>query len=172
MEEDTLKRQGCGRDSLICMCSGLKEVRETSRSAGLMALLFGRVLAVAEHVFPVSCSSASLPKHRHQRETQALGRAPQRSPTVEPTQRRASTSVPGAAAPRVVPPRVPVVTAMVMLRRFSRCFVVLGSRKNCWCRWRQACSLRRRRRFLRGDRQMAHLKEQLRVFGNILNSFS
>ena len=52
-------------------------------------------------------SSAPLPKPRHQRETQALGRAPQRSPAVEPTQRRASTSGPGVAAPRVVPPRVP-----------------------------------------------------------------
>ena len=138
----------CCRDALICMRSGLKGGGKPPVVPGSWHCR--RVLTVAKHVFLVSCSSRVLgtsPKLRHQRETQALGRAPQRSPAVEPTQRRASTSGPGVAAPRVVPPRVP---AGGMLRRFLRRFVVLGSRRICWCRWRKACSLRRSRRFLRG----------------------
>ena len=113
VDEDTLKRQGCGRDSLICMCSGLKGGGKPPVVPGswhCYVCNLGGCWPSRNTCFRCLAprgSSASLPKLRHQRETQALGRAPQRSPAVKPTQRRASTSVPGAAAPRVVPPRVP-----------------------------------------------------------------
>ena len=119
---NTLKRQGCCRDALICMCSGLKGV---PGSWHCYTCNLGGCWPSRNTCFrclaPRGCS-APLPKPRHQRETEALGRAPQRSPAVVPQRlgwcRHAFR----------------LVAAMVMLRRFSRRFMVLGSRKTCQCR--------------------------------------
>ena len=85
---------------------------------------------------------------RQQRENQALGRALQRSPAVEPTHRRASASgpPPEPAAPRVVPPRVPdaggidAQSVLKTLRGLGLYEDLLGQVA------KKACNLRRPRR--------------------------
>ena len=143
VDEDTLKRQGCGIYSLICLCSGLKGEWETSSGAGLMALLhvqFARVLAVAGHVFPVSCSSRILgfPKPRHQRETQA-----------------------GAAAPRVVPPRVPAGNGNGDAQAVLKMLRGLGLSEELLVQVTTSLQPPPAKKVSSRERQMAHVKEQL-----------
>ena len=112
VDDNTLNRQGCCRGSLICMCSGFQGSGKPPVVPGSwhchtcnLGVCWPSRNTCFRCLVPRG-SSALLPKPRHQRETQALDRAPQRSPAVELTQRRASTSVPGSSAPRVVPPHV------------------------------------------------------------------
>ena len=140
---------------------------ETSSGAGLMALLrvqFGRVLAVANTCFRCLAphgSPASLPKPRHQTETQALGRAPQRPPAVEPTQRRASSSVPGASAPRVVPPRVPAGNGNGDAQAVLKMLQGLGLSEDLLVQVATSLQPPPAKKVSSRERQMAHLKEQL-----------
>ena len=106
-------------------------------------------------------ASPSAGNRRQQRENQALGRAPQRSPAVEPMHRRASASdpPPEPAAPRVVPPRVPgadgtdTQSVLKTLRHGLSEDLLVQEAKRLQALATKKVSSR--------ERQMAHLKEQL-----------
>ena len=108
---------------------------------------------------------ATLPagNRRQQRETHALGRAPQRSPAVEPTQRRSSTSgpPPDSAAPQVVPPRVSG-TGGADAQSVLKTLRGLGLSEDLLGQVVKSLQPSAAKKVSSRERQMAHLKEQLR----------
>ena len=115
VEESFLAQQEGGKDALFCMRSGLRGGVKPPAAPGswhCYTCNFGGCWPSRNTCFRcLALPGASPPagNRRQQRETQALDRAPQRSPAVEPTHRRASTSgpPPEPATPRVVPLRLP-----------------------------------------------------------------